>query len=535
MLKPPGDDARSPPAPGRSFMNPRVVTVSPAASSDAAPRGANLIFALLFGAALAPILWFSHPAMADYSNHLARMFVLSRDGGAHEHPYYQVIWSFVPNLAMDLLVPRAGRLIGVETAARLFYLLSQILIVTGAMALERAVKGRVHIAGFVAVMFLYSLPFAWGFENFEFGVGCALWGLACAIYLQDRGWPMRLATHTAIVALLFAAHMFALGIYGLAVGLHELWRAWSRRAALQETAGRLAMLGIPSLLFFTAMLKSAGTVGGTGTFWVFGQKHIWLLHILSGYSLPVSAVCVVALLWFIVALARGGGLKFERSGAWLLIGFAAIYLAMPFKLFDTAYVDVRVIIGAVLILPAFVSVSFPNRTWSRLALALVMAITIVNLGTVASVWASYRDDFAAAKKSFQLLPKGAIVLVGHSGDGKEPPPDLWDYPMTNIPTLAVHFADAFVPSLFTDPGKQPVTPRAPWRRLDVPYGNIMPVKLLKDIAEHGAPAGTPPFIRTWQIDFDYLYLVGPSIPNPMPDRLEVVLTAPRFALYRIRK
>jgi hypothetical protein len=436
---------------------------------------------------------------------------------------------------MDLLVPRVGRLIGVETAARLFYLLSQILIVTGAMALERAVKGRVHIAGFVAVMFLFSLPFAWGFENFEFGLGCALWGLACAILLQDRGWPTRLATHTAIVALLFAAHMFALGIYGLAVGLHELWRAWSRRSAWSEMVGRIAMLGIPSLVFFAAMFASAGTIGGTGTFWVFGQKHIWLLHILSGYSMPVSAVCVVALLWFVAALARRGGLKFEQSGVWLLAGFAAIYLAMPFELFDTAFVDMRVVVGAALIMPAFVSVSFPNQTWSRLALALAAAITVVNVGLVAAVWESYRADFAAAQKSFQLLPKGAIVLIGHSEEGDDPPLDLWDYPIYNIPTLAVHFADAFVPSLFTDPGKQPVTPRAPWRRLDVPYGNIMPVKLLKFIAEHGAPPGTPPFIHTWQIDFDYLYLVGPSIPNPMPERLELVLTAPRFALYRIRK
>ena len=516
-------------------MNPSSVSASSAAPSHAAPSGAVVVFALLFAAALTPILWFSMPAMADYSNHLARMFVLSRDGGAHEHPYYQVTWSFVPNLAMDLIVPRVGRLIGVETAARLFYLLSQILIVTGAMAIERVVKGRVHIAGFVAVMFVYCLPFAWGFENFEFGLGCALWGFACAVRLEDRGWLTRLTMHTAIVALLFTAHMFALGLYGLAVGLHELWRARSRHAPSPETIGRLALLGLPSLVIAAAMIASAGSPGGSGTEWAFGQKYIWPLHILSGYSLPVSAVCVVALVGLIAALARRGALKFEQSGAWLLVGFAAIYLAMPFKLFDTAYVDIRVIVGAALILPAFVSVSFPDRAWSRLALGLVAAISIVNVGIVARVWASYRADFAAAHTSFELLPKGAIVLIGHSGEGQDPPPDLWDYPMTSIPTLAVHFADAFVPSLFTDPGKQPVTPRAPWRRLDVPYGNILPVKLLKYIAEHGAPAGTPPFVRTWPIDFDYLYLIGPSIANPMPERLELVLAAPRFALYRIRK
>ena len=517
-------------------MNPPAITVSSAAQTRAAPNGVVLVFALLFAAALAPVLWFNIPAaMVDYPNHLARMFVLSRDGGIHEHPYYQVTWSFIPNLAMDLLVPRVGRLIGVETADRLFYLLSQILIVTGAMAIERAVKGRIHIAGFVALMFLYSLPFAWGFENFEFGLGCALWGFACAVLLQDRPWFTRLAMHTAIIAMLFTAHMFALGIYGFAVGVHELWRAWSRRAALLETVSRLAMLGIPSLLLVTLMTGSGGTVGGSGTTWGFGHKLIWILHILSGYSMPVSDVGVVALIWLTVALARRGGLKFEQSGVWLLAGFTTLYLAMPFELFDTAFVDMRVIVAAALILPAFVSVSFPNQNWARVALAVAATITIVNVVALTSVWMSYRSDYADAEKSFQLLPKGAIVLVGHSGEGEDPPADLTDYPIYNVPTLAVHYADAFVMNLFTDPGKQPVSPRPPWRRLAVHYGSLAPVKYLKNIAERGASPGTPTFLQTWQRDFDYLYLIGPPIPNPMSDRLELVLASRRFALYRIQK
>lgn len=516
-------------------MNRPAVISSGTTQTHAAPTAAA-VFAALCVAAVIPILWFDIPAaMVDYSNHLARMFIISRDGGLHPHPYYQVTWSFVPNLAMDLLVPRVGQFTGVETANRLFYLLNQILIVTGAMAIERAVKGRVHISGFIAVMFLFCLPFAWGFANFEFGLGCALWGFACAIYLQDRPWLTRLATHTAIIALLFVAHMFALGIYGFAVGLHELWRARFRRVAAPEVFCRLAAIGIPSLLLFFAMIGTGGTVGGSGTEWVFGNKLIWVLHILSGYSMRVSAVSVTVLAILIFLLARRGGLRFEQSGAWLLAGFSALYVVMPFKLFDTAFVDMRVIVGAALILPAFISVSFPNQSWTRGALATVAAITIVQIWSVTSVWMSYRDDFAAARRSFELLPKGAIVLIGHSGDGADPPLDLWDYPIYNVPTLAVHYADAFVPSLFTDPGKQPVTPRTPLQRLDVPYGNLLPAALLKQIAEHNAPAGVPRFVQTWQKDFDYLYLVGPSAPNPMPDLLEPVLTAPKFVLYRVQK
>jgi hypothetical protein len=518
------------------FMSQPAVTASSARQFRAGLNGAVVVFALLFVAAVMPILWPNlPPAMVDYNNHLARMFVLARDGTAQAHPYYQVTWSLIPNLAMDLIVPGIGRHIGVEIANRLFYLLSQILIVTGAMALERAVKGRLQIAGFIALIFLYSTPFTFGFENFEFGLGWALWGFACAVWLQDRSWLMRLAAHTAFIVLLFSAHMFALGIYGFAVGLHELWRAWSRPASLNETFARFSALAIPSLLLAVFMVAADGSVGGSGNMWAFGAKATWFLHILSGYNMVVSEIGVLALTWLIVALARRHALRFEQSGVWLLAGFSALYLAMPFRLFDTAFVDMRIVVALALIMPAFVSVSFPDAIWQRIAIALVATITVINVCAVTIVWLSYREDFTAARKSFELLPKGAIVMTAQTGDGDDPPADLRDYPIFNVPTLAVHYADAFSPHLFTAPGKQPVAPRTPWRRLEFPEGGFLPVKLLKHIVEHGVPAGTPPFVQNWARDFDYLYLIGPSIPNPMPDRLEFVLAGPRFAFYRVRK
>ncbi|HJS62400.1 MAG TPA: hypothetical protein VJ800_11680, partial [Pseudolabrys sp.] len=67
-----------------------AVTVSSARQSRAGLNSTVVIFALLFATAVMPILWSSLPlAMVDYNNHLARMFVLARDGTAQAHPYYQ--------------------------------------------------------------------------------------------------------------------------------------------------------------------------------------------------------------------------------------------------------------------------------------------------------------------------------------------------------------------------------------------------------------------------------------------------------------
>src|ERR1700712_2549738 len=143
---------------------------------------AIVVFVVLAAASLLPVLLTPIPAMVDYPNHLARMYILSRNGTPDANPYYEVAWALYPNLAMDLLIPQMARLISVENATRLFLLLSQLSIVGGALALERVVKGRVHLAGFTALMFLYCLPFSWGFMNFEFGLGIALFGIA--VYLM---------------------------------------------------------------------------------------------------------------------------------------------------------------------------------------------------------------------------------------------------------------------------------------------------------------------------------------------------------------
>src|SRR6478609_2174132 len=167
------------------------------------------VLAMLAAVSFLPVLLTPIPAMVDYPNHLARMYILSQNGTPDANPHYEVAWAFYPNLGMDLLVPQMARLISVENATRLFLLLSQLLIVGGALLLEWARKGRVHLAGFAALAFLYCLPFSWGFVNFEFGLGLALCGIAIYLMLSERPWPLRFVVNMVFVAALFAAHFFS--------------------------------------------------------------------------------------------------------------------------------------------------------------------------------------------------------------------------------------------------------------------------------------------------------------------------------------
>jgi hypothetical protein len=494
------------------------------------------VFAALAAASLLPILLTPIPAMVDYPNHLARMYILSRNGTPDANPYYEVAWALYPNLAMDLLVPQMARLISVENATRLFLLLSQLLIVGGALVLERVVKGRVQLAGFAALMVLYCLPFAWGFVNFEFGLGVALWGIAAYLMVAERALPLRFVVNAVFVTALFAAHFFALGVYGATLGFYELWRACDRKVPCRAAALRLVMIAIPVVALFGVMQSSGGSIGSEGTTWSFEFKPLWLFRIMNGYNLTVSAATTLALTGLLYFAAKRGFLKLEPAGIWLAIGFALLYLATPLELLGTLFVDLRVIPAAALIIPAFCSMSLPSRRWTVAALAAVTSITLANLAIVFMVWLSYRADYAAIIKSFHKIDRGSLVLIGGSGEAEDPPfSDLTQYPMTYAPTLAVHYANAFVPNLFTAVGKQPVRARPAIQRLAIPYGGPMPIRVLAAVAAGQTPSGTPPFVRTWYRDYDYLYVLGPHVMNPLPNLLEELDRSARFVLYKIRR
>jgi hypothetical protein len=284
------------------------------------------------------------------------------------------------------------------------------------------------------------------------------------------------------------------------------------------------------------MRSTNGSIGSEGTAWNFEFKPIWPFRIMNGYNLTVSAASALALMASLFLAAKRGMLKLDPSGIWLAIGFALLYLAIPSSLLGTSFADLRLIPAAALIIPAFMSLSLPGRRWTLAALTAVTGITLANLAVVLMVWLSYRADYAAIIESFHKMDRGSRILTGGSGEAEDPPfRDLTRYPMHYAPTLAVHYANAFVPNLFTAVGKQPVQARAAVQRLAIPYGGPMPMRVLTAIATGWTSADLPSFIRTWHRDYDYLYVVGPPVANPLPNLLEQVDSSARFVLYKIHR
>ena len=153
------------------------------------------------------------------------MYILVTAGTNDANPYYQVSWALYPDLAMDIIVPQLARFMDVETAGKIFFLTSQLLIVSGALALELSVKRRHEIAVFAALISLHSLPFSLGLVNFEFGTGISFGELRHGLrFHEQENGGAALLVHIIFSSILFLAHFFALGIYGLVIGIFELRR-----------------------------------------------------------------------------------------------------------------------------------------------------------------------------------------------------------------------------------------------------------------------------------------------------------------------
>ena len=356
------------------------------------------------------------------------------------------------------------------------------------------------------------------------------------LWVQEWPWPLRLAVNAVFVAALFAAHFFTLGIYGATLGIVELWRAKDRNAVHFETAVRLAVLALPAAVLLAIMASSAGAIGGEGNAWFFEFKPLWFFRIFNGYNLMVAAVSMIVLLTAGNLLAKRGYLTIAPVGIWLAAGFGILYVVMPSSLFGTSFVDFRVIAAAAFIMPAFCAVAIPDRVWLMRTLYAAAAITVANLGVVYFVWLSYRADYAALIVSFAKIERGATVLSGTMGLGDDPPfNNLTDYPFYYAPTLAVHYAHAFVPNLFAAAGKQPVTVREDMRHLAVPHGGPVPMSILSAIAGGKTADIVPLYLRRWTRDFQYLYVLGTPAANPLPELLEELDRSSRFVLYKIRR
>jgi len=483
-----------------------------------------------------PILTHPLPPLSDYVNHLARMQVIAT---LAKNPYlakfYQIDWQVIPNLTMDLIVPTLARFISVYLAGQLYVVTMFALIISGTLALNRALVARWTVLPLAAIPLLYNYVFLVGLMNYLFGVGIALWALAGWIAARERAWPLRFALSTLSVGILFFCHLSALGIYGVGVLAFELWRLWERRS--EPWLGRLAEFAAAGLPFIAvapllAVSPTMDLVGGIH--WEQGGKIDGLMYVISDYSDVVAfaliAVMVASLVWGI----RHRVLRFHPFAIALLGVGGTVYLALPRLMFDTYMADQRVPIAIAFMLFGCGDLDLRQRLVRRAFMVVLLLLISVRLTEIDYNWSQLADATSEFRASVRRIAPGSKVFVAYAdrsyGD------DVRELGLVHAACIATIERSALVTTLFTVPGKQIVHVRPPYQDYaDTRDGTPPAIAQLILAADHPTRQ-EPAFWLNWT-KFDYLYILftEDDAPNPDPRRLQLVADGDGFQLYRILK
>ena len=504
-------------------------------ASFSATQVAVLCVALLMLTSI-PILTQPLPPIEDYINHLARMHVMASISADPDLArFYEIDWQIVPNLMMDLVVPPLAKLLGIYKAGQVFTIATFALILSGALVLNRALFRRWSLLPLIVAPLLYNYAFLTGVMNYLFGIGVALWATAAWVVLRERSWPWRMAVSAALVIVLFFCHLFALGVYGVALLAIESGRLWSRRT--QPLVPRLvdfAATGLPFLPALAMLLMSPT--------WSLSGVNVWeplgkidgLKYIVEVYSDTVAFILIGAFAIGIAWAMRQRLLRFHLVGIALLIVGGAVYMALPRMMFATYMADQRLPIALAFFIIACLNIDMGHRLVRRGFLALLFILVVVRVIEVDAHWSDMAGSTQEFRDSIKRIKRGSTVLVVYSDDVVA---GVGDLGLVHAPCIAMIERSALVTTAFTVEGKQVMHVRPAYRgQVDTEDG-VPPTidQVVLSAARH--QDDNKAFWHGWEKRFDYVYVLftEEDTDNPAPDNLKLVHDGARFQLYKVIK
>src|SRR4029079_7862193 len=137
------------------------------------------------------------------------------------------------------------------------------------------------------------------------------------------------------VPILSLTHLFALGIYGLTIGIFEFRKLLVPTVDVRRLS--ISAIGIagPVVLMFVLMNLSGAATSASDNQWWFTAKPIWLALFLNGYNIVLAPARGAALAVLLIYGALKRDLNLSPDGKWIAFGFFLVFVAMPFKLFGS--------------------------------------------------------------------------------------------------------------------------------------------------------------------------------------------------------
>ncbi|OLP58290.1 hypothetical protein BJF93_06665 [Xaviernesmea oryzae] len=543
-------------APSQAFSFAAPQGVKGASRANALMTGLFVLAALI---ALFPVLSVAVPPLPDYPNHYARLWLIS--GGVEDPAFsavYRVDWGVAwTNVLIDMIAGLIGPFLPITVLSPILLAIGLLMPAIGIAALNGTLFGGLHWWAVFCMMLVWNFIFLAGFINFEIGLGLALLFAAGDIRLAAKPALSRMAYRIAASALLLLAHPFALMFFALlqaALAFGPRISLFLRPREWPAMIGRMLAFCLPCfvplaalMLFGPALPGSDGPAGRAGLVWgewSLSNAASVLLTYFKTYD-PRPDAIYLALFVAVLGMAYLRRRLAVHWGLVLVAGLLALASPfMPVAYLGTGAMDLRLPSMMVLALAAGLRPEiFEGRRTIMAVSAFALAVVASRTILVDRVWRAGERNIDAVEAALASVPAGSTVLpMQHTNDRALDPvapagrflgrhmPIHWHYG-----SLAVVRQKAFIPTLFTAAGKQPLTILPPYTEISVPEGIPPTVDLLAKPVERDFP-----YMADWPHRFDYILVVNADMPNvagPMPELANLTLVADEgFAqLYKVVK
>jgi hypothetical protein len=413
---------------------------------------------------LVPQLSGEFPPLLDLPGHVARYHIMLKlDSSAHLKEFYAFEWALIGNLGADLVVLFLGQWFEADTAARITVAFSVASSSALIMLLSRKLHGSIQPTALLALMFVYSNVFFYGFLNYSLSISLVLW----VVYW----WSLRDFALTKTVAVAFAFYGFltwvthtvgwaALCVVVAAVTLRSLKNAKSASfnifiKALASRAVPLMALALPLIIMVSN--SAAATETGYAPDWL-KRKLQGVGFALRDQSLPIDmlsiGLCIAGIGWLLIHPKRVFHAPLLWGSSLLLVVFAI----MPNTISGSAFADIRLVpLIAVLALVAIgVPSEFDSRSRSAIWI-LALGMLAIRMLYTSLGWHESSKVVRGHLQALQTVEMGAKVLsLSVRQCNREKSILHWrqrfEYP--HLTAWAVTYRDAFTNALWQMPGGQ---------------------------------------------------------------------------------
>jgi len=371
--------------------------------------------ALLILVSAVPLLYPSTPPLVDLLGHMGRYRVqLDLATSPWLKEYYGFHWQAIGNLGVDILVIPMSKIFGLELAVKLIVLAIPPMTVAGFLWVAREVHGRIPPTALFALPFAYSHPFMFGFVNFALAIALAFLAFGLWLRLARLGrLRLRAILFVPISLIVYFTHTFGWGVLGLlcfsgeAVRQHDSGKGWFRSGV--NAALHASVMALP--LLFMLVWRSNIHGASTGYFFDFNYKWHFTLGSLRDRWRWFDRLAITIVALVVLESMRQRELTFSRNLVFSALVLFVGFILLPYRLFSSAYADMRMIPYAIAVL--LLAIRFRGDTRRPLAdviavLGLVFFAARIAGNTLSLGMAA--QDQQAKLHALDHVPMGARVL-----------------------------------------------------------------------------------------------------------------------------